>query len=67
MQASPLDQLTGGRGDPAVRLGLFFQRHADVEVDGLVLERVRQEQGVWTYRIATTAAVATHVSQVVGG
>jgi hypothetical protein len=46
-----LDAVSGGRGDLAVRLGIFFKRQEGVAVDGLILERVQRELGVWTYRV----------------
>ena len=50
-----LDQITGSRGDPAVRLGRWLQRHDGAEADGLTLQRVRQECGAWTYRVVALA------------
>ena len=46
-----LDALVGSRGDPAIRLGLWLQRHDGAEADGYRLERVHREAGTWLYRV----------------
>ena len=46
-----LDALVGPRGDPAIRLGRWLERHDGVECDGLRLRRVERTNGAWRYRV----------------
>lgn len=46
-----VDAIVGVRGDAAIRLGRWLERHAGAEVDGLQLERVKREGGAWLYAV----------------
>ena len=46
-----VDRIVGDRGDPAKRLGRWLQRHDGAGAAGLILQRVKRENGAWLYSI----------------
>lgn len=48
---SALDAIVGPRGDPAIRLGRWLERHEGIPAEGYYLQRVKREGGCWLYAV----------------
>lgn len=46
-----LDELTGSRGDPAIRLGRWLEHQDGAEADGYCLQRIKREGNAWLYAV----------------